>query len=636
MASILSNPVLLLDAGRTSLTVSLRLTPSHLRILDEHANDELTTIPLVFVLAATQSPATGPSMLGKSIGRVAQQVQEVREQAVDADPSCRFAVHYFAYTARTGTSPRSQYAAAAPSRGSCGGCCVGSSQFAFAKPQHAGAKPRFVTLTFETDTAEAASEWLEHLSVRISDSCGTTDFAGKRALVIVNPVSGRRAAPHIYRQVVKPMLSIAGIDVSMIETTGSKSATKTAQSLNIKDYSVVMLIGGDGLIHEFVNGLLTRPDWEEARLLPMAPICGGSGNGMARSLDVYQPELGVLSAIKGHVRPLDIMSYAQEVPADEYGHTVLKVLGYSHLSLSWAFLADVDIGSEVMRWAGPTRFDVYSALRFLSKHFYAGRLSLLPADVPSQLGSLDYIPGSRPTTHATHVGPQPIHIMEPMSAILAPSSPWVTLPPQPFYFFHASNIPFLSSDFNAAPHAHFGDGAVDLIFDSNPSWKTLMTLGMRIEEGVYVDDPEMTYVQVKALILEPLDPTSADFGSFFPSSGNHFEAPGDTIDMVTVVDSTQNLAPPAPLPQPPPVQASRDSLRASLRSPAEPMSPADKRWKRCRTKGFLAVDGEEIEYRAVRIEVHAALMRLMVPPWVDMSAAASACAPGTSPKQHVR
>lgn len=43
-------------------------------------------------------------------------------------------------------------------------------------------------------------------------------------------------------------------------------------------------VGGDGLLVEVVQGLMDRDDWEKALQLPVAPLPGGSGNGLVKTL----------------------------------------------------------------------------------------------------------------------------------------------------------------------------------------------------------------------------------------------------------------------------------------------------------------------------------------------------------------
>jgi diacylglycerol kinase family enzyme len=46
--------------------------------------------------------------------------------------------------------------------------------------------------------------------------------------------------------------------------------------MNISDYDAIATVSGDGLVHEVINGLLTRPDWEECRKIPIGMVAAGT------------------------------------------------------------------------------------------------------------------------------------------------------------------------------------------------------------------------------------------------------------------------------------------------------------------------------------------------------------------------
>ena len=91
-------------------------------------------------------------------------------------------------------------------------------------------------------------------------------------------------------------------------------------------FDVVMTVSGDGLVHEVINGLLNRKDWnspgevteiEQARFkdtLTLGLIPGGTGNGMVRSLLARSDEnYGIFEAtfriIKGNKCKVDLTEF---------------------------------------------------------------------------------------------------------------------------------------------------------------------------------------------------------------------------------------------------------------------------------------------------------------------------------------
>ena len=56
------------------------------------------------------------------------------------------------------------------------------------------------------------------------------------------------------------------------------------QSLDLNEWSGIVVASGDGLVYEVINGLLSRNDWQEARKMPIGHLPCGSGNAFITSI----------------------------------------------------------------------------------------------------------------------------------------------------------------------------------------------------------------------------------------------------------------------------------------------------------------------------------------------------------------
>lgn len=55
-----------------------------------------------------------------------------------------------------------------------------------------------------------------------------------------------------------------------------------ARDLDADAYDAVVMVSGDGVIHEVINGFLQRPDAETVmKRLPLGVIPGGTGNALS-------------------------------------------------------------------------------------------------------------------------------------------------------------------------------------------------------------------------------------------------------------------------------------------------------------------------------------------------------------------
>lgn len=105
----------------------------------------------------------------------------------------------------------------------------------------------------------------------------------RHVTVIMNPVAGKRKSKKLYTKWVEPLLHLAGIKVSLIETDSPNQAYNLMKIMS--DCDAVAVVGGDGTVHEVINGLLHRQDRARAtRDLPIAILPTGQYNSIARYL----------------------------------------------------------------------------------------------------------------------------------------------------------------------------------------------------------------------------------------------------------------------------------------------------------------------------------------------------------------
>lgn len=115
----------------------------------------------------------------------------------------------------------------------------------------------------------------------------------KRALLIINPISGTRSKQGL-EKLVGARLSPLGIEVEVKYTSASGDANRFASEAVAKGYEMVISAGGDGTMNEVANALAFSDT-----ALGILPF--GSGNGLARSVGVPQDTVAALKLIEqGH------------------------------------------------------------------------------------------------------------------------------------------------------------------------------------------------------------------------------------------------------------------------------------------------------------------------------------------------
>lgn len=146
-----------------------------------------------------------------------------------------------------------------------------------------------------------------------------------------------------------PLMQDFGLPYHMKVTTKAKEVEEflhSCQNLTQK-FSSIIIVSGDGLLFEALQGLFQRPDWP-LKTLPIGIIPGGTGNGLAKSLAYYNKEnftplQSCLNVIKGRTQGPKAMDVVKVTTG--LGHTY-----YSFLSIGWGFTSDCDIDSECLRF----------------------------------------------------------------------------------------------------------------------------------------------------------------------------------------------------------------------------------------------------------------------------------------------
>ena len=96
----------------------------------------------------------------------------------------------------------------------------------------------------------------------------------KKFYMIVNPHGGIKKGIGILDR-VKPIFEDGGAELTILETEYAGHAREMALEKDFTGYDGFCAIGGDGTMHEVINGMLKRPD---GRKLPIGLVTGGTGN----------------------------------------------------------------------------------------------------------------------------------------------------------------------------------------------------------------------------------------------------------------------------------------------------------------------------------------------------------------------
>ena len=122
-----------------------------------------------------------------------------------------------------------------------------------------------------------------------------------QAQVIINPIAGpgRRAPIGACRDLARRVLESQGYHADVRITTGPDDAAAFARDAVTNGADLVVVWGGDGTVNGAASSVAGTG-------VPLAIIPGGSGNGLARDLQIpLQAEAAFQVAATGRVRRID-------------------------------------------------------------------------------------------------------------------------------------------------------------------------------------------------------------------------------------------------------------------------------------------------------------------------------------------
>ena len=261
-------------------------------------------------------------------------------------------------------------------------------------------------------------------------------------IITVNPHGGTKLGPRLLNR-VKPLFEAKGIELFVVETTFAGHAKELANQLNITEYDGFIGIGGDGTLHEIINGMLSRHDGHK---IPIGIIPGGSGNSYMHDLQLTDPLKAAKAIINGKTRALDTAKVA-----------VNHIIKYSNNMIGWGLVTDVGNQAEHFRWLGTNRYTILSVVEVLRHKSRPAALIMDDKKIEDE-----------------------------------------------FTFIIACNSIHVGKGMKMAPKARLDDGLIDLIvLRSGVSRTRLLQVLPKLFDGSHINEPELEYYQTSQFSLIP-------------------------------------------------------------------------------------------------------------------------------------
>lgn len=263
-------------------------------------------------------------------------------------------------------------------------------------------------------------------------------MSARRFTVIVNPYSGKRRGLTEWQQ-ASPIFQTFGATCDVHITTRPGRAAELAATLDLRDCDGVVVVGGDGTLHEVVNGLMRRGDPPP----PLGLIAGGTGNSVRQHLGLCSPPVAARKILEGRQIPLDLARVAT-AGTDVYCANVV----------GWGGVVDVNRTAERLRWLGPARYAIAAAIRMLAPQYRTARLICDGQEMQAE-----------------------------------------------FLFVIGCCTSFVGSGMLMAPRADISDGLLDVVAVRRACRRQLVRLFSSIFSGRHVNLPFVEYWQVRSFAI---------------------------------------------------------------------------------------------------------------------------------------
>ena len=206
-------------------------------------------------------------------------------------------------------------------------------------------------------------------------------------------------------------------------------------------YDSLVVIGGDGTIHEVVNGLMKSG---QGLHLPLGIIPGGSGNAFADDLGLKNPIQAANQIISGHIHSIDIMRISK-------GDTI----SYAFNIIAWGIASDVNIRADKLRWIGNSRYSLSAIISILNLNKKPILLHLDNDVVDDKV-----------------------------------------------ILFVALNTVHTGKGMKMAPHAKLNDGLMDLLLLKDASRLRILKIFIQLFSGNHITDPLIEYRHAKTFSIQ--------------------------------------------------------------------------------------------------------------------------------------
>ncbi|MCH1506974.1 diacylglycerol kinase family lipid kinase [Verrucomicrobiales bacterium] len=261
----------------------------------------------------------------------------------------------------------------------------------------------------------------------------------RRVILIANPKGGVGNNASLAAK-AETFLSDHAIETRVLFTKHAGHAREIVEQLECREGDAICGVGGDGTMHELVNGLMNR-NAESRVLLTLLP--GGTGNSFLQDLSCLDPA-EVLSRMMGQTSRF----------VDLFEVTIGGTTRYGFNIVGWGLMSSANQLAESMRWLGRRRYDVAALAHLFINRRYPATLKVDGETIEDE-----------------------------------------------FTLLAACNTIHTGEGMMLAPKAVLDDGKLDLLYLKKATRLDMLRMFAKLGKGKHLGAPGIHYQQVSSLTL---------------------------------------------------------------------------------------------------------------------------------------
>ena len=261
--------------------------------------------------------------------------------------------------------------------------------------------------------------------------------ANKKYLIIVNPVSGSGRNKNVISHLE---MAFPSSPILVTERVGHPYDITLNHSLH--SINGIIAMGGDGTMHEVINGMMDRKD---SIKLPIGLIPGGTGNSFMHDLDCLDPIKAIELIQAGGIKEIDLMQV--KMP---------EGTSYAYNIVGWGISVTINNLAEKWRKLGGQRYNLAALYEIIRNPSWPVKIKLDDTIIEGD-----------------------------------------------YSFFLACNTVYSGNGMKVAPKAILDDGLIDILLLKQAPRYQLIKLFTKIFSGEHIKSPVIEYHQVKSFSIIP-------------------------------------------------------------------------------------------------------------------------------------